>query len=447
MKKNINWLQSLLFIFMFCLCACSNTNKSNLIADNYKVGFSSHDLQYENMEQYYIAGYKGGRHPQGILDPQKIKSCFIDNGIISVLIITVDCIGLDSGTISKIQQKLSRFKQETKCYSINVISTHTHAGVDTLGLWGPKAINGKNDDFMNQLIESSEIVAYEAYNSRVKGDLFYSATETSNIQEDSRAPHTFDPNIYQIKFVPTDPSNNGLRIVSYAAHAESLRGDNLFISADFPGEISKIIKEQTGDDFIFIPGAIGGLIKTKEFATNKTENMSITASKLANYIINHSREIKLTYDLKTVRVTFEIKLENTLFLYYKFLGILNSSVSRNMLGTYYLLTELSLIQLGQITLFLIPGEIFPELLTELNNTAQINGFNHLIPFGLANDEIGYIIPRKDFIIDADAPYLTEVPGHYEETNSVGPNTEDELKNAFNKAITNIKKETMIKSLF
>ena len=47
--------------------------------------------------------------------------------------------------------------------------------------------------------------------------------------------------------------------------------------------------------------------------------------------------------------------------------------------------------------------------------------------GLANDEIGYIIPRYNFELHEDAPYIGEAEGdHYEETRSLGPDTEELL---------------------
>ena len=41
--------------------------------------------------------------------------------------------------------------------------------------------------------------------------------------------------------------------------------------------------------------------------------------------------------------------------------------------------------------------------------------------GLANDELGYVIPPFNFEVSADLPWFDEPDGdHYEETNSLGP---------------------------
>ena len=42
---------------------------------------------------------------------------------------------------------------------------------------------------------------------------------------------------------------------------------------------------------------------------------------------------------------------------------------------------------------------------------------------LANDEIGYVIPPYDFVLSDVGPYVLNADGdHYEETNSLGPET-------------------------
>ncbi len=56
-------------------------------------------------------------------------------------------------------------------------------------------------------------------------------------------------------------------------------------------------------------------------------------------------------------------------------------------------------------------------------------------FGLCNDEIGYIIPPEDFLVDSDSPYVNHIDDgtgedHYEETNSMGPDTASRIMEVF-----------------
>ena len=116
---------------------------------------------------------------------------------------------------------------------------------------------------------------------------------------------------------------------------------------------------------------------------------------------------------------------------------------------------MNLIDVGPIRMLTIPGEILPELAIggfdgshtqigdytdpivdlEQENAADLSlapegpflkeqmGAEKNWIIGLGNDELGYIIPEYNFILDDRVPYLIEASGdHYEETNSLGPRT-------------------------
>ena len=55
----------------------------------------------------------------------------------------------------------------------------------------------------------------------------------------------------------------------------------------------------------------------------------------------------------------------------------------------------------------------------------------LLVIGLANDEIGYIVPPSDFLVNPEKPYFEKITddkgeNHYEETNSIGPACADAI---------------------
>jgi len=119
----------------------------------------------------------------------------------------------------------------------------------------------------------------------------------------------------------------------------------------------------------------------------------------------------------------------------------------------YVHTELDVVQLGPLRLLTIPGELLPENLIGGYDGGHVNapgvsvltdgnpnppdlatappppylidhfGTPHAWVIGLGNDELGYIIPPYNFELNASSPYLSEAEGdHYEETNSLGPQT-------------------------
>ena len=63
----------------------------------------------------------------------------------------------------------------------------------------------------------------------------------------------------------------------------------------------------------------------------------------------------------------------------------------------------------------------------------------LIIFGLGGDELGYIVPPNDYMLDAEQPFVKEPRDrhgrkHYEETNSAGPMTAVRVAGAFERIL-------------
>lgn len=444
------WIAATLVLTVLLLCGCHDSGSPSQKVWTAGFGMVQLPLPEDTDEPLYIAGYHNGWEITGVLDLQQVRALWLDDGETAMLLIAVDCIGLSSGTVEKIRSKLSDFCRQTDCDYINVVTTHTHAGVDTLGLWGPVGMDGKNEGFMSILIDGVVSAAKAAYADRCIGMLSYAVSKTENLQEDSRKPETYDSSMYQIRFVPNDPNQNGIRLISFAAHAEALRGDNTMVSRDYPGVVCDIVKAQTGEEAIFLPGAIGGLILTPKFCGepfDAVKNLRSTGFAIAECVLNARNWRPLEANMAISRVEFETPLENTLFLYYKFLGILDNDVRQNLLGTYYLQSELSVIQLDGFAMVLLPGEIFPELVTGTGSDADPEpivdimsryGIDHFMIAGLANDEIGYIVPPSDYALDPHAPFFREAEGdHYEETNSVGYRCAEDIVTALDNALKDL----------
>ena len=64
--------------------------------------------------------------------------------------------------------------------------------------------------------------------------------------------------------------------------------------------------------------------------------------------------------------------------------------------------------------------------------------------GLANDELGYVLPPNDFILHPETPYFENGRDvhnrrHYEETNSLGPETAATIADTVKEIINTVEK--------
>ena len=141
----------------------------------------------------------------------------------------------------------------------------------------------------------------------------------------------------------------------------------------------------------------------------------------------------------------EIAAENFVPILARLLKVLNNDIVRSRKrDKASVWSEVGYMELGggEIGMFLIPGELFPELYNgeflpadkSANGTdaqyrvlSTLTQAKHHFVVGLCNDELGYIIPDNDFYLNEGLPYINSAKdkfdrNHYEETNCTGRNT-------------------------
>jgi hypothetical protein len=109
-------------------------------------------------------------------------------------------------------------------------------------------------------------------------------------------------------------------------------------------------------------------------------------------------------------------------------------------------TEVALLRLGQLEIACIPGEIYPELVLDKVQDPADSGADfpdapvepavykqlrapHKMLIGLANDEIGYLLPKRQW--DEKPPFCYgRRKAQYGEVNSVGPDAGPVICQAF-----------------
>jgi len=172
-----------------------------------------------------------------------------------------------------------------------------------------------------------------------------------------------------------------------------------------------------------------------------------------------SAEIVSDPSLSFAVQSFDVPIENILFQLAFQSGMFDRSLSNYEDGelldpnrTPLVQTEITMLDVGNIRMQSVPGELLPELAiggyddsaqpyTSLEtiigddnpNPPDLSqspegpyikermGRSHNWIIGLANDELGYFVPAYNYKLSEASPYIEQAPGdHYEETNSLGP---------------------------
>jgi hypothetical protein len=171
----------------------------------------------------------------------------------------------------------------------------------------------------------------------------------------------------------------------------------------------------------------------KEPSFEKAEAQGKQLALLALNAMENPVEIIDSAGISLVVRTLSLPIDNRLFKLGTMLGIFN----RGTAGWMKMRTELSVFRFGPVSFATLPGEVYPEIINggiEASEGRDFPGNPVEVPpvrdlmqgkykfiLGLANDEIGYIIPKSAW--DEKEPYTYgSDDSPYGEENSLGPET-------------------------
>ncbi len=425
-------------------------------------------------DAYWIAGFSNQRAANGVHDDVWARVVVFDDGQTRLALVSLDAIGFRHDDVVDIRKQIP--EQAGIDYAI-ISSTHTHESNDLIGIWGESPLkSGVNQDNMqfikNQVVEA---ISQAADNLRPAKLLFsQDLTGAEALVMDTRDPIVMDPGLRMLQAIDAETDATLGTLVAWANHPETLWSDNLYISSDFPHYVrdglekgvydgDTLIKPGVGGISVYINGAIGGLMTTRasmplddpfldttytEASFNKAKAQGDRLAMLALNAMENPDTVVQHANLSVRAKTIELPLDNRNFRLAAMFGILDFG----MTGWFKIRTEIAAFTLGPASFLCVPGEIYPELVNGGVEAPEGQDYQiapvedpplrHLMPgtyrfvIGLSNDEIGYILPKSQW--DVEAPYTYEDDeAPYGEENSIGPETAPLLYDEFTKILTTL----------
>ncbi|MDR1464702.1 MAG: hypothetical protein LBJ11_05315 [Oscillospiraceae bacterium] len=435
-------------------------------SDCFTLGFAKTDVMPPDVtkKKYWVAGYRAYNPAVGVLDPMTASAVWLDDnsGRGGIFLVSIDNVGMSSYDSDLIKDSMRGELEKMGCRGVFILSTHNHAGIDTLGYWGPLPLTGRDPEFMAILHEGVRAVMRQAYEGRREGDLYHGTIDAPPVIRDTRPPVVWNNTLTRFRFVPKDGSAETW-LINFASHSEAMLGKNSLISADFPCYLRREIQETAGAEVIYFIGAIGGMIRPKELDEDNIKSTISCGKQLGRAATQIDNDRKLPPLLNFVTQPYFAEAENLMLLLAVNLGIIKNkkrvTYGDGDLG-YAIQTEMTYMNLGGQQMLLLPCELFPELAyggflsaeesatgqgPEINPTplTEIIGDEKLLVFGLCNDMTGYVVPPNDWILNAEKPYIDggkDATGrnHYEETNSLGPRTAEIIAGTFAQLVETVR---------
>ena len=423
------------------------------------VGFAEVDLTPKlGANPVYLAGFATNRVATKVHDPIMGRAVVLADGAKKITLVSVDLVGLFHGNVESIRKRLPGFDY------VLVSSTHNHEGPDTLGLWGRSPFTSGVDSEYLALVEAGCVQAVKTADAaRKPATVKIGTAKGPELLNDSRLPLVKHDDLVTLQFLGAKGEALGL-LVQWNCHPETLDSRNTEVTADFVGYTVAHLRAKHNCPVAYFTGTVGGLLSSlkvevrddagalhRDGTFEKARGYGVAVGKLADKAIAAGVPATLTpFTVKTN--TLLMPVENMLYRVGKQAGVFKRAMylldgatadpatwveTTDAAKPVGVKTEVGYLRLGELEVAALPGEIYPELvLGKVPDPAEpgadypdapvepsIYGqltTKHRMLIGLANDQLGYFIPKRQW--DDVAPYCYgRKSSQYGEINSVGPN--------------------------
>lgn len=437
-----------------------------------QVGFAEADITPQLGDKpVYLAGFGQNRKATAIHDPLKARVVVLKHGEQKVALVSVDVVGLFHASAERVRAALTGFSY------VLLSSTHNHEGPDTLGLWGPNPFkSGLDPDYLKRLEAKVVQAVKDADQSAVAATARIGTANAPELLHDGREPYIKHDELVVLEFTGVKSQKLAGLVVQWNCHPETLDSKNTEISADFVGYTVKELQEKQRCPVVYLTGTVGGLLTSlkvpiqdadgKPLADGtfaKTERFGRRVGQAAAKALDKAKPLSLG-PIQARSKEVYLPLENKAYVLGWQLGVLQRQAylwtgdatkaepapAKEFKQPLCIRTEVAWLRLGELDIAAIPGEIYPELvLDKVQDPAdpnadfpdasiepaiykQLAGPYRMI-IGLANDEIGYILPKRQW--DEKAPFCYgRQKAQYGESNSVGPEAAPILCKAFQELV-------------
>jgi hypothetical protein len=425
-------------------------------------------------ENHPCVAYFGGSgydlHPTGVDNDLEARVLVLEQDGTPLVLATLDILGWSLGDVQKVWALLDPLGVPRD--RIVVTATHTHRGPDTMGVFGPDSLTtGRCPEYQAFLAStiaglvtqvSGRMVAVEPRAAETV--VHEPASNFPDLMNDIRPPHVVNDHLTVARFVDAAGATVA-SLVNWHSHPEAFMETKGY-SADFPRWVREKVEGALGGTCLYLSGTLGGMItpigvdvpgRDESGAplldggapVLVADRVRAKARSLGFVVAEHAIPAlqaaeRLEGALAVDREHLFIPVDTFLLAMAFKVGII-AQTDQLVFGndhpeecdaTACVHQDLLRARLGRLHLVTLPGEVLPETSVGRPSSshdwegtwgvreypamtgyrASLPAGDLLIEIGLANNEMGYLLPATDILPDGH-------PGVYEEQLCVGPRIE------------------------
>jgi len=342
----------------------------------------------------YLDGYWNHRPSSGVRDRLKARAIVVDDGRTKAAIVVSDLIAYFYQWVEQARAKQDAVPPENVVFC----TTHTHASPCLLGMFGPPGsvdpryvawVGERMADAVTQAsaaLRPAEIALGRASMPVVDGEIPGFARNWHN-------PGVVDPDVLVAHFAEHGTRAPIATILNFGNHPDVLGDQTTVISADSLAHVTADTESRYGGAVLAIQRALGGIEPIPQGVNNPAEAESAMRS-VADVVLSAvdtafaDLEWQGTPRVTVRRMDCRFPVTSPEVLKAHALGLMSvgpdGGAQRN---------EMLLLEIGPAQFLTVPGEPHPEVVQKL-----VSMMPSRFPFvlSMAQDEIGYIVPRELF---------------------------------------------------
>ena len=348
----------------------------------------------------FIAGHTQNRKFSGVHDDLFVKAVVISSKSENLTILTVDCIGLLYPQLLEIRRQVAANIGNTGFNANHIVlsSTHTHAGPDVVGIWGPDIMHsGVDSAYIRFLVNAASTQVIKAWLNRKKAKADFSVTRHGegwvfNISQ----PEELDRDLTCVRF-RDKKGNNIATLTNFACHPTFVDGVHDKVSADYVAGFYTRMDSALGGVNLFLQGAIGGWVQPENEA--KTFDQAMMRGRglaEANLLaLSAGRQLKGS-DLRFNSRIFNLPVDNMGFRQLAAAGVIKRVMTDSVA------TEIAVFRIGNAYFATHPGETVPAMSLATKKMMPTEGPKFVM--GLGMDAMGYILKPEFFDPEKKIPH-------------------------------------------
>jgi len=323
----------------------------------------------------------------GVHDEIMARCLALGDGRRLLALVALDLLGLFKDDIDAIRREAGH-KTGRDDLNIIVASVHNHSAPDAYGAYG-----GVPDSYKRFLHDRASNAIADAVRALAPAKVGFLTVALPGLSLNHRDPNGPVDEEGLVMTVETEDGTAIATLLNFACHADIIGKRNTLVTADFPGYFCRAIEEARGGTGLYFSGALGDAYPLAtindpddEKGLRSYEEAEKMGRALADAVLKALPPAQLTgsAEIRIEKASIDLPVTNWILHVMRLMRVFKRSLHRGKVRT-----ESWLVEIDGAQILTVPGQAFCQIGLELKKSLP---GPHRFLFGLAQDELAYIMP-------------------------------------------------------